>query len=179
MAGPDPRRVELARELREAGVSCADIAVQLGVARTTIFRWLSPELRERDRASSRKWKQKQRKRCPDCGRPMWHTSIACLSCIGRRKRLWTREAIVHAAWTFAEKYGRPPRAMDWNPAMAKARGYPDRVRVYYEDACYPPVTCVQREFGGWNQMIAEAGFRPFDHAVDHTWSPTRRVFERG
>lgn len=75
------------------------------------------------------------------------------------RRQWTPESIVAKAQEWAEQYGRPPSALDWNPAMARRSKLEDKIERYYEGD-WPPYGTVTRHFPRWNAMIAAAGFDP-------------------
>lgn len=60
-------RIEEARRLVGEGATFRAVAAELGVAPSTVYRWLNPEYAERHRATSRAWKQRQRGTCDHCG----------------------------------------------------------------------------------------------------------------
>lgn len=70
---------------------------------------------------------------------------------------WTGAAIISAIQDYAEIYGVPPSAIDWNVAMAREKGYTDRVQRWEEND-WPGTSIVQRVFGSWRGALAEAGF---------------------
>ena len=67
--------------------------------------------------------------------------------------------LIEAIRDFAERYGRPPQVLDWNPAMARAQGFPERAERFYEDG-WPHVQYLQKRFGSFNAGIRAAGFEP-------------------
>jgi transposase len=61
-------KIAQARELRERGVHYNEIAAELGVATSTIYRWVNPESAEQHRRTSRRAKARRRAPCARCGR---------------------------------------------------------------------------------------------------------------
>jgi hypothetical protein len=68
-------------------------------------------------------------RCPDCGH-----------CATGRK-VWTREAVVHAMRSWAATHGAAPKADQWR----------------YAGVDHPHVSQAIREFGSWNAAIRASG----------------------
>lgn len=79
--------------------------------------------------------------------------------VSRRTRVWTHEEIIEAMRDWHRLYGRAPAAADWNSALARANGRPDRAERY-ESGRWPPTTTVQGRFGSWSAAITAAGFPP-------------------
>jgi Homing endonuclease associated repeat len=71
---------------------------------------------------------------------------------------------IDAARRFAQRYGRPPSAADWNPAQARAKGHTERAERFYRDGDYPRTSTVQTTWGSWNALIQAAGFEPMTSA---------------
>lgn len=57
---------------------------------------------------------------------------------------WSRQAILAAATKWNTQHGRPPTSKQW----ANANPH------------HPAQSTVWKMFGSWNEMLAEAGFRP-------------------
>ncbi len=97
--------------------------------------------------------------CPICGiNQLSHRhNQACSEC---NPRLWTHDTIIDAIRDYADQYGRPPGARDWNPSMARANYRDDIAERFYNDNCWPHTNTVQRIFGKWNTAIKAAGFTP-------------------
>ncbi len=103
-------RVHTARRLAASGVSVREIALALGVSRSSIHNYL------------------QARFCPECGGPVTNpTAERCAACaasrptVSRGRSTLARKvrAAIHA-WT--AEHGRPPSHRDWTPA----RGDPGR-----------------------------------------------------
>lgn len=77
-----------AQRLHDDGVSLYQIAAQLGINYSTLYRRLNPEYAERQRFNARQWKQRQRGRCERCGGVTRynghdrHVSRFCAECSG-------------------------------------------------------------------------------------------------
>jgi hypothetical protein len=88
--------------------------------------------------------------CADCGASTGYDGKAkrCRTCANLARRI-PRRSVIDAIRSFAERYGRPPTATDFNPSLTAYRG-----------EGYPSLGAVQRAFGSWNNAIAAAGFAP-------------------
>lgn len=157
-------RVVEIRRLIAAGHTHAAVAEIMGLSRSTVRNYIyDPSgLKNRTRKDS------YRKPCPDCGRLMDgsngrgpNSSKHCRSCApNHHSRIWTREMIIDCIRDFADKYGKPPGARDWNPPDAISDYRDDIAERFHEDGCWPYVDTVQRLFGSWNAAIEAAGFKP-------------------
>jgi hypothetical protein len=81
--------------------------------------------------------------------------------VNRKRKVWTREAIIRVMQEWNAVYGEPPAAADWNPWQA--RQYHDEaraVRFETESPRWPSFRVVVDEFGNWNAAIIAAGFEP-------------------
>jgi DNA-binding XRE family transcriptional regulator len=72
---------------------------------------------------------------------------------------WNKEACISKAWAWAEKFGDPPAAINWNPAGLKQRGREHLLEAWASDD-WPSLATVQRLFGSWNAFMAAAGYTP-------------------
>jgi Homing endonuclease associated repeat/Sigma-70, region 4/helix-turn-helix, Psq domain len=72
---------------------------------------------------------------------------------------WTKERILDAIRAWADTYGSPPHATDWNVAALRARDYKEREERFLS-GLWPHLTTVQSKFGNWNQAIEAAGLEP-------------------
>lgn len=86
----------------------------------------------------------------------------------KRKGRWTREECIEAVKVWAETFGEFPAATDWNPgdstaaalrSAERAQAWNLRAQRFY-DGEYPWTGTVWKLFGGWNNLIREAGFEP-------------------
>jgi hypothetical protein len=77
-----------------------------------------------------------------------------------RRAAEARERIVADIRDWADRFGAPPRASDWNLGQARAQGHFDRVERYRETGRkWPSPTHVINHFGQWGAAIEAAGFR--------------------
>lgn len=130
-------KVVEAVRLRAAGVSIRRIGAALDVSPSTVLRWTDPEWAKRSHIAP------------------------------RVRRRWTRETMIAAIQRFATRYGRPPGAADFNPAMVRAAGHDWRAERFYADADYPTVPSVAREFGSWADAVEAAGFPRPGYGYEH------------
>ncbi|HEX4109485.1 MAG TPA: hypothetical protein VHX88_15215 [Solirubrobacteraceae bacterium] len=84
--------------------------------------------------------------------------------------LWTREDVIEKIHRWAELYGEPPRAADWNPSGAKWAGQSYRIDRYrlgdpVAGEPWPSLNAAKRPFGGLlNAAVRAAGLEPARHA---------------
>lgn len=105
--------------------------------------------------------------CERCRREKQHDGTRqrpthCITCAGAIAGERARERVLTALREWAELYGRPPSATDWNPS-AWGHYSPER-RALMEDRHsarkWPHLSGVQTLFGSWNEAIEAAGFDP-------------------
>jgi hypothetical protein len=142
-------RVARANELRAQGATLKEIAMELGVAVSTIDSWLNDPDGSRKKARVDGY----RKPCARCGtlcngsHGHVEDDMFCRDCAPYEYRIWTREAIVLAIQEWAEDHGGvPPRAGDWKSRTDERR--------------WPYVFSVTTYWGSWNAAIQAAGFEP-------------------
>lgn len=160
--------VNRATALRVQGYGWMTIGRELGVPSTTIKRWLDPSFNARQFAAARAAKQRRTGRCRGCGHTTRYNgqkglavSEWCHGCRSRQATKWTREAILNAIRTWAAEHGgQPPSAIDWNPALAAARGNYGQARRFELDSRWPWTNSVVSRFGTWNEAVRQAGFEP-------------------
>ncbi len=132
-----PRRItdemlDLARDLIAAGVTMREAAAALECTSATLRNY-----------GLRDDPERTRQRCAEHAR-------------GLNKR-WTPDLIVAAIADWAELYGAPPAAADWNPAMARRQGRPDRAERHAAGD-WPYYRSVVDYFGSWSAAIEAAGW---------------------
>jgi hypothetical protein len=76
----------------------------------------------------------------------------------RLNKRWDHGLILAAIDAWAELYGAPPAAAEWNPAMARRQGRPDRAERHAAGD-WPFASTVVAYFGSWNAAIEAAGWR--------------------
>lgn len=90
-----------ARELAAQGVGVRQIAEELGVTRSTVYRWLNDSYAERNRKTSREAKRRRTGRCVDCGATTHYSggqapSERCVRCANHANGLARRGKGKHA-----------------------------------------------------------------------------------
>jgi hypothetical protein len=155
-------KVAKAQALRAGGLTVCEVAERMGVARSTAGAWLA----DPDRSKEVARKDSYRGVCKDCGAPTDGSNgrdkapAHCAQCAPSHSAIWTRETVIGAIRCFAERYGRPPGAADFNPSLALRLGHGWRSDHFYEDGDYPVTSSVLYVFGTWNAAIEAAGFKP-------------------
>lgn len=107
--------------------------------------------------------------CKDCGASTnghggpGQAAAYCRSCSSRAYAKWSRDRIAAKIREWAELYGDPPVAEDWNPALAAQRrrlgsSVVAETRARYSAGDWPSTQSVKDYFGSWNEAIREAGF---------------------
>jgi hypothetical protein len=146
-------------------LSVREIAVRMGVGRSTASAWLA----DPDLAKQRARRLRYGRACVECGALTDGSSGAakapelCADCSATQSSRKARERSVREIRRFAAMYGRPPSAVDWSPAMARAKCSPARageIEERYARDGWPPAKQVQHAFGSWNAGIRAAGFEP-------------------
>lgn len=86
-------KIARAVELRGQDVRLGEIAIYLGVGRTTIRRWTDPDYADWDR----KWRRERgTASCPNCGATYWTHNAACAGC--RNATSEVRRTLVEGMW---------------------------------------------------------------------------------
>lgn len=149
-------------EARERGEGWRETCQRLGISHSYYYMVLNDPTGEKGRLRRLRyggW-------CQVCGAPTSGSSGSskapklCVQHNNERNVKWPRERIVAAIQDYAERYGYPPGARDWNPAMARRGLRDDIAERYYADGCWPNMSTVMARFGSWNAAIAAAGFMP-------------------
>lgn len=65
-----------------------------------------------------------------------------------------------AVHRWVERYGRPPRVIDWEPSLARLRGRPELAERFEADGTWPTFSRVRRHFGGLRELLVAAGHAP-------------------
>lgn len=131
------QRVARAQELRAQGMIYQEIADEMGLARSTVARYITDPDRVKDRARRLRYAGT----CIDCGGPTdgsdgWNTPEfgRCMAC-----KTWTEEQIIGAMQLWYDQYGRSPTCTEWRHASSE----------------HPAAGSVLRF--GWNVMLRRAG----------------------
>ena len=162
-----------ATELRKQGFLIRVIAVELGVPKSTVTRWLNPEFEKRERANARKRKygnDPQATKCPRCKRKKTKRAKVCLRCARELQtidRPWNRERVIEAIQRWAIEKGHAPvsgewdRSGKWHPAISSIVRGPHPV------------------FGSWSEALTAAGFTPRQHrSGQRKYAPGERAVLR-
>lgn len=156
-----------AARLKAEGVHWRDAADELGVSRGYYFELL----KDPDGSVAKARKRRYDQPCVDCGVTTsgsegLRDEPRCLRCAMIRdadaRRIWTPEKVVERIREWAELYGEPPAATDWNPTQARQFKHDEARARRFEDADghWPHHTSVVRQCGSWNAAIVAAGFEP-------------------
>lgn len=156
-------REQEARRLRDSGLLFREIAERMGVAVSTVDAWINDPGGVRLKAR----KDSYRGECRDCGAQTDGSNgldgapERCHPCTAKWRREMTRRWVVDSMREWAEMYGGPPSAADWNPAYCAAYGMQWKVERYNEAARpWPGSSVVISNFGSWNAGMTAAGFSP-------------------
>jgi Homing endonuclease associated repeat len=168
-------RAKQIERLARRGLGTAEIAAELGLARSTvnIYRRDPDGSRHRQRLAG------YRGRCDDCGRPTSGSGgraqapARCRRCAGAQRRVWPGELILQRIREWAAETGAPPRVRDWSPAHASA-GHPGTARYVAERGHWPSASAVVARFGSLPAAVRRAGVTPSGPA-----SGSRPVWTRG
>lgn len=106
--------------------------------------------------------------CIDCGVSTSYTghgveaSERCPSCAKQALVLWPSVRIVEKIREWKRRYGEPPVATDWNPALARYHGLlrASLIAERYAAGDWPATSSVLNHFASWNEAIEAAGFVP-------------------
>lgn len=76
-----------------------------------------------------------------------------------RVTAWTAETLIERIHAWYDLEGQPPRVSDWNPSLARRRGFHDRAERFETDGCWPFASAFERiEFPGFGRGFS-AGIR--------------------
>jgi hypothetical protein len=153
-------KVAEAQRLRGEGLLLREIAERMGSKTGTVHSWLA----DPDLSKQRARREGYRGTCVDCGKPTDGSNGAakaptrCSACTSTHNGRWGKTGVVEAIQRFADRYGRPPSATDFNPHHALKLGHSWRAERFYADADYPYTANVLYQFGTWNTAVEAAGF---------------------
>jgi hypothetical protein len=170
---PRAELYEQVRRLRdEEGLLWREIGERLGLNFRTVQGAYSDPTGENDRAR----KRKQYGACVDCGTPVSYstggTAERCRLCAATHVREMTKAWILDSFREWANLFGAPPSAADWNPGQCRNHPYLAWKAARYEDTGrpWPPPSSVRNIFGSWNEGLKAAGFTPLtpdQHWIGH------------
>lgn len=156
-----PERVAEAQRLRAQGLTWREVGERLDVPTQTAHGWVS----DPDGAKMRARRDSYRGTCIDCeartdgsnGRD--GAPERCHECTCAHSRKLTRDWIISSIHEWVELFGAPPSAADWNQSLARAHGLRHLIDRYEATGRpWPAVSCVQDNYGSWNEAIEEAGY---------------------
>lgn len=156
--------------LKREGLNGLQIADRLGLGKSYVYELIAEGEGRGGRPPSE---------CEACGDRVGKTSRRwCRRCyrLGRVRETWPSHRIVAALQQCAEVTGRRPGAADFNPTMARQKGWPERARRY-EEYGWPSTSTIQERFGSWNAAMLAAGFRVYDPKRDFDWSSTKPKYK--
>lgn len=158
--GDRARHAEAARALVEQGMDDKAIAQRLGLSRP----YVNELRRDPKGVAVAERRHRNAPRCIECGNRTNNTrkdTLRCGACENIVRRQRARAEHIAAIQRFAERYGRPPTAADFNPPHARAQGQHWRAERFYRDGDYPALSRVQGVFGSWSAGLRAAGFEPY------------------
>lgn len=163
-------------ELRERGLTFAQIGARLGLSRTTVHDYYSDPTGERARAR----KAKTNGTCRDCGATTTsdgsYTPERCKACAPKAQKAAYRAWTIECMQEWNRRFGQPPAARDWNQSMARTQGALDVIARYEATGRpWPCSTGVQGAFGSWNAAMKAAGFTPRGYGEHGHWIWTREA----
>jgi hypothetical protein len=150
-----------AQALRDQGLMWKEIAQIMGLSVSAVHEYATDP--DGTRAHARRHKADGV--CIDCGATT-HSGGAnpperCRKCNYAYSREVSRRYVLESINEWGERFGVPPAASDWNPAMARERGFHDRTERYEKTGRpWPTVALAQAIFGSWNAAIEAAGWEP-------------------
>ena len=71
---------------------------------------------------------------------------------------FSRDEIIAAIHRWHERYGEPPKSIDWDPSRARRNGRPERDARFKGDQ-WPTLAIVRRQFGSMSEALHAAGLR--------------------
>jgi hypothetical protein len=144
-------QIRAAHNLYGEGLTYVEISKRLGVAHTTVVRWLHPDYDARQRKLSRQAKERRRTHC-GCGelRSWDNPDGLCYRCFAARRTGQARNRMIGAIRRWVGLHNDLPTARAWNTIEGRhAPGGP-----------WPSVKSAQRLFGSWSNATKAAGFIP-------------------
>jgi hypothetical protein len=154
---------EIKRLREQEGLTWREIGARMGLARQTVHAYYT------DPDGVKVYARKHRGRCRHCGAATYtanpgrgHPIERCNSCSRAHLHEASRAWIIDRIQAWAERFGDPPVALDWNRAPSSRRRNPAAALRQDEaaDEDWPAASGVQGVFGSWNAAIEAAGFTP-------------------
>jgi hypothetical protein len=162
--GRASEQTKRAVDLLLAGKVTREIAEEMGIGRSRANALLI------DPEGTDAWRRRHKRRgiCRRCGGPTYSGGAVelpthCRRCDRALRGEKARGQIVRAIQDWANRYGAPPGAMDWNVPFAREKASRDRLNTIlnrHNDRSWPVASGVQAVFGSWNAAIKAAGFEP-------------------
>ena len=86
------------------------------------------------------------------------------------EKRWTREEVLAEIKEWNLRHGEPPRANQWR-GVAGMSPHPD----WSPGGDFPSTTTVYKMFGGWNEAILAAGFKPRNNSAQAAREAAARI----
>lgn len=154
------RRVAIARQLRDTGLSVTEVAERMGIKRRSASDLLSDPWREKANRRRALYGGK----CGRCGQQTDGSAGRskpapefCSACAPAKHATWNKTTILAAIARYARETGHQPVSREWlldRPSYA------------------PPVSTVLNNFGSWSAAMHEAGFASYV-GIKHKLSDTK------
>jgi hypothetical protein len=141
----------------QRGHATREIAVELGLAVSTVNIYRADPTGERQRERRRRY----RGECRGCGRPTSGSGGRkrapewCRRCAGERRRVWTEQRVLDAIRDWVKLTGTPPGVADWSPAHARAR-HRGSAGYRSQPGRWPSASVVAARFGSFRRAVEAA-----------------------
>jgi hypothetical protein len=162
-AGTAPSLTRRCVALVRQGLGIPAIAETTGLSTSRV----GEALRDPTGEGTKQRKHRRSRPCLDCGELVYNSGseppLRCHRCAAKAANRAGRQRALAEIRHWADLYGEPPSAVDWNMAHARAAFGAERLaelRRRHADYDWPHTSGVVHLFGSWNAAIAEAGFEP-------------------
>jgi hypothetical protein len=152
---------EIKRLREREGLTWREIGERIGLSQKTACEYYFDPAGEAARAR----KRKTNGACRDCGRPTVsdgsYVPERCQPCSNKFVHEASVRWIIESIRDWAEMFGAPPSATDWNHGLCRSDAMKWKIRRYESTRrAWPSVNAAQHTFGSWANAIRAAGFAP-------------------
>ena len=148
-------------QLRAQGLVWREIGERLGISLQTAHEYATDPTGEKAHA------RKTKARCRDCGTSIRsdhpsYPQLRCVPCDSAHRRTSYKAWVIDRIQDWADRFGDPPTASDWNRAPSTRANHP-AAALRQDDASdqeWPCTNGARLVFGSWNAAIRAAGYEP-------------------